>query len=81
MSGDDWISIQERKPTKEDSDPTGCVVFWHVYNGVIVTGYHQVEHNRFLTHWQPPPGPPKNHEELRKKAELPFIHYMQEETK
>ena len=75
----EWIDLTVRKPTKEDADSMECVVYWHVYDGVTVTGYHQYERNRFLTHWMPPPPPPANRDELRRRVEEPFIHYMREE--
>ena len=59
MSGvDGWISRAERLPGPADADPQQCVIAWHELNGAMVTGWHQVEKNRFMTHWQPcPPAP------------------------
>ncbi len=67
MDSNGWISLNERKPTKEDADSSGCVLFWHAFNGVMLTGYFQTEHNRFFTHWQKTPGKPDNWQELRQK--------------
>lgn len=77
----EWIDVRERKPTKKDADFAGCVVFWHVYNGVTVTGYHQAGNNRFLTHWQKPPKPPKDRYQLIEDAEAPYKHYVETEEK
>ena len=56
----EWISAAERLPTKEDADAQGCVIAWHRYNGVMVTGWHQFGRNQFYTHWAPPLPPPKD---------------------
>lgn len=69
MDNHGWIDLRDRKPTKDDSDAAGCVLFWHVYNGVMLTGYFQTEYNRFLTHWMPTPEAPDNHQELKKQME------------
>lgn len=69
MDNNGWIEIRERKPTKEDADACGCVLFWHMYNGLMLTGYFQTEHNRFLTHWKPTPEPPENYQEYRRIME------------
>ena len=61
----DWIPLEERAPTIDDADVGHCVIWWHVYNGVMVTGWHQYKQNRFLTHWMPCPAPPENHKALR----------------
>ena len=56
----DWVNAGERLPTAQDADRAGCVLVWHKYSGVMVTGFHQFEHNTngFLTHWAPKPKPP-----------------------
>jgi hypothetical protein len=59
MNRDEWIPVEVRKPTKEDADFAGCVLVWHLYNGCMVTGYHNVGENRFFTHWMPPPDAPE----------------------
>ena len=62
MTDNDWIDARTRKPTQEDADKKGCVLVWHQCNGVMVTGWHQFSHNRFLTHWKPAPCPPPGFE-------------------
>lgn len=54
-----WISVEERMPEKGDGDAHGCVLVWHAYQGVMVTGWHNVPNNRYHTHWMPPPGAPE----------------------
>lgn len=49
----DWISVDERMPTEADADEFNCVIVWHVYNGVMITGWHRVAENRFISHWVP----------------------------
>ena len=53
-----WISKAERMPGPADADLQQCVVVWHELNGAMITGWHQLEENRFMTHWMPcPPAP------------------------
>jgi hypothetical protein len=52
-----WISTAERMPGEHDGDPQGCVLVWHEYQGVMVTGWHNVPKNQFFSHWMKPPGP------------------------
>lgn len=47
----DWIDRDERLPTEADADEFNCVLVWHVYNGVMITGWHNVAGNRFISHW------------------------------
>lgn len=55
---DVWINKKDRLPTAEDADPQGCVLVWHTFNGLMVTGWFQVERGVFLNYWQPAiPGP------------------------
>lgn len=56
----DWVDRDERLPTEKDADAQGCVIVWHVYNGVMVTGWFNVENNRFISHWIPAITRPKN---------------------
>lgn len=56
----DWIDRDERLPTEEDGDAQGCVIVWHVYNGAMVTGWNNVPHNRFISHWLPALPRPEN---------------------
>lgn len=69
MAEKGWISRQERMPTAEDADALGCVLVWHIWQGVMVMGWHQVENNRFVSHWTPMIQPPRNYEELRETWE------------
>ena len=52
-----WVPVTERMPTEKDADPQRCVLAWHVYQGVMVTGWHQIDGNQFITHWATPRGP------------------------
>ena len=56
----DWISVDERMPTEADADEFNCVIVWHVYNGVMITGWHNVAYNRFISHWVPTIPRPEN---------------------
>ncbi len=48
----------ERLPTKEDADEHNCVLVMHAYQGVMVTGWFNVERNRFVYAWaRCPKGP------------------------
>lgn len=69
MSRNEWTSVLDKLPTREDGDAQGCVLVWHIYQGVMLTGYHQMRANRFYTHWQPVPLPPEEPRELRKRWE------------
>lgn len=52
-----WVPVTERMPTEKDADPQRCVLAWHVYQGMMVTGWHQINGNQFITHWATPRGP------------------------
>jgi len=56
----DWVDRDERLPTEADADVQGCVIVWHVYNGVMVMGWFNVPHNRFVSHWLPAIPRPEN---------------------
>lgn len=60
MTLDGWIQAKERLPKKEDADKFGCVIVWHTYQGALITGWHQVPNNRFMTHWMPTPKKPQD---------------------
>lgn len=47
----EWTPIDDRLPTQEDADVHGCVIAWHVYQGVLITGWRYVAENRFFSHW------------------------------
>lgn len=54
-----WIPSAERKPTERDADVYGCVLVYHAYQGVMVTGWFQVGENSLITHWARTPEPPE----------------------
>ena len=64
-----WGRVAEREPTKEDADAAGCLLFWHAYNGTMLTGYFQYRNNRYLTHWRKMPEPPENWREEKRRIE------------
>lgn len=53
-----WIPVSSRKPSKEDADVMNCVLASHMIDGITVTGWHQFEHDKYLTHWMRTPAPP-----------------------
>ena len=59
MTGMDWIRVSDRLPGPADSDAQQCVIAWHIYNGAMMMGWHQVERNRYVTHWMPCPPKPE----------------------
>ena len=61
-----WISVKKRLPTAEDADSQGCVLAWHIFQGLMLVGWHQIRDNRFMVYWQRPIAPPKDAAELRK---------------
>lgn len=58
MDDESWIDVKQRKPTEHDADVYNCVLFYHEFQGAMVTGWHQYQYNRFFTHWRPTPPPP-----------------------
>lgn len=58
-----WIPKSERLPGPADSDVQQCVLVWHRLNGVMCTGWHKLDDNRFMTHWMPVPPPPEDYDE------------------
>lgn len=61
----EWISVKARLPTEEDADPVGCVIVYHLFQGVMVIGWHQIAGGGYYTHWMPTPAPPEEAEKLR----------------
>ena len=55
----DWIDKAVRPPTAADMDVYHCALCWHVYQGLMIQGLHNITHNRFITHWMPSPDPPQ----------------------
>ena len=53
-----WVPVEDRLPTQADSDAQHCVIGWHKYNGVMVTGWHQFKVGGMYTHWMPVPKSP-----------------------
>ena len=62
-----WIDVNDRKPTIEDGDVWRCVLTRHQYYGFKVTGWHQLEYDRYYTHWMPTPELPDDYIELRNR--------------
>lgn len=53
-----WIEKAERLPEQQDANEWGCVIVWHTYQGVMVTGWRNAKENSFVTHWMHAiPGP------------------------
>ena len=61
MEDEGWIDVKQRKPTDSDADVFHCVLAYHMYNGAMVTGWHQFDINPYFTHWMPLPLPPACH--------------------
>ena len=61
-----WIPVAERLPEKQDADPQGCVLVWHMYNGSMMMQWHLVRSHGTVTHWAPAPTPPPGYEALRR---------------
>ena len=55
-----WVERNDRLPTEIDGDAQGCILAYHVHNGVMMTHWALVEHNRFMSHWRHVPPPPEN---------------------
>lgn len=60
-----WIKKADRLPAEQDADPWGCVLVWHVYNGVQLLGWHNpmLMTSRYITHWMSPPAAPEGGED------------------
>ena len=54
----EWHDKQERPPSIEDADGQGCVISWHEYDGVLITGWRYVMQNQHITHWTHTPSAP-----------------------
>ncbi len=59
MAKSEWIDVRDRMPEDRDADSTGRVLVWHTLNGCMMTGWHRLSENRFITHWQKPPKGPE----------------------
>lgn len=73
----EWIDIRTRQPNKDDTDNYGCVIVWHIYQGVMVTGLTNALGNRFVSHWAHTPSPPGDAHELIKDFEAYLQSRMQ----
>ena len=62
-----WIDKNEHMPTAEDGDVWRCVLTRHEIYGFKVTGWQQLEHDRYYTHWMRTPEPPDDFIELRNR--------------
>ena len=57
MSG--WVKMIDRPPKPEDCDQWGCVLAWHIHNGVVVINIHNIKnYGLYITHWMPMPAAP-----------------------
>jgi len=65
MPNSSWIEVETRKPTMEDADFHGCVLAWHVWQGVMIVQHTLIGKNSFYTHWMTPPEPPKDYKRIR----------------
>ena len=61
-----WTDAAERRPGPEDCDVWGCVLVRHKIMGIIVTGWHRFDWDKYCTHWLQPPDPPPNYVDLQK---------------
>ena len=67
---DGWISYAERLPTHEDGDVQQCVLIRYdegedEEDGIIVSGWHRYQRDRFCLAWQHTPPPPKDYLKYR----------------
>lgn len=58
---EDWISKADRPPTRADADAQGCVLAWHIYNGVVICHVENdaIMRGDHITHWRPMPQGPR----------------------
>lgn len=48
-------------PTPEDADEQGCVLAWHIYQGVIVLHIHNAQnYGTYITDWMKTPAAPRH---------------------
>lgn len=60
----DWIATAKRKPTQADADPYGCVMAYHMMQGVMIIGWHVVGDGGYYTHWAHIPEAPHGAAEM-----------------
>lgn len=59
-----WNNAQEKLPQESDADIYGCVLAIHKYDGLKVTGYHQIKPQSGYTHWMKLPDAPEDAKEV-----------------
>lgn len=64
-----WIDMSARKPTQDDADEYGCVIVWHLFQGVMITGWRNAASGIYHTHWQKTPDAPEGVKERYKEIE------------
>lgn len=57
-AGAKWTKTTERMPEAGDADAYSCVLAYHVLEGAKITGWHNIAHDRYYTHWTKLPEPP-----------------------
>lgn len=62
-----WIAAADRPPMVQDADIMHCVLARHEWDGIRVTGWHQVTGDKRYTHWMPTPEPPVDGAAYRKR--------------
>ena len=55
-----WRRVADGYPTKEDADWQDCVLVWHMYSGVMVYNYQNMQRNQMITHWRHMIEPPED---------------------
>lgn len=64
---DAWVRKADRLPTRRDADAQGCVLAWHIYNGVVICSVENdhMLHSTQITHWRPMIPGPREHQSER----------------
>jgi hypothetical protein len=70
----EWYDKTEQPPCMEDADNQGCVIAWHTFDGVLITGWRYVMQNSFITHWFPTPMPPEDMRKLASDCKSVYRH-------
>lgn len=61
--------MSDRQPTQDDADEYGCVIVWHLFQGVMITGWRNAANGMYNTHWMHTPAKPDNADQLHKDFE------------
>ena len=61
----EWIPFSERPPTQADADEYGCVLVWHIMNGVLVRGWENDSGRAYISHWMHTPEGPEGAEQAK----------------